>query len=87
MRVIPYAEKQIVAESGTHLDLSYSILVIGSDNEPERYGVRITEKNSGHCAQAADLTMDSRRIYDLLEKLVRNNVTPTGLVDVIADWL
>lgn len=87
MRVIPYAEKQIIAENGTHLDLSYSIVVIGGDNEPERYGVRITEKNSGHWAQAADLTVDSQRIYDLLDKLVRSTVTPTGLADVIADWL
>ena len=28
----------------------------------------------------------SERAFDLLDKLARNTVTPTGLPDVLADW-
>lgn len=87
MREIPYTVIQTHAADGRPMTLAYSILVSGGDSEPEHYGVKIVERNSGGHAQALDLTMDAKRVYDLLDKLSRNTVTPTGLMDVLADWL
>lgn len=86
MREIPYTSKLAHAEDGRPLALNYSILVSG-EGESERYGVRVTEQNSGGQAMAFDLSSDIRRIYELMDKLSRNSVTPTGLMDVLADWL
>ena len=67
--------------------LDYYILVSGGDGEPERYGVKIIEKNSGAQSLDFDLTTDIDRIHDLMDKLSRNSVTPMGVSDVLADWL
>lgn len=85
MRDISYTSKLAHAEDGRPLALDYYILV--NESEPEQYGVKIIEKNSGGQALAFDLTTEAQRIYTLVDKLSRNNVTPTSLMDVLADWL
>ena len=86
MQETPYAEKQVHTEDGKPLDLSYSILSEGEGSNRARYGVRIVERNSGSHAFAPGLTTDKEQILALIETLVRNAVTPTGLMDVIEDW-
>ena len=87
MREIPYTSKLAHTEEGRPLALDYYILVSGGGSEPEQYGVKIIEKNSGEQAMAFDLTTKAHRICELVEKLSQNCVTPAGLMDVLADWL
>lgn len=87
MREIPYATRQVKGCNGKPLVLAYSLLVTGGVDEPEHYGVRIEEQVSGSLTQVLDLTTQAKRIYDLLDKLARNAVTPIGLRDVLEDWL
>lgn len=86
MREIKYREITTNAEDGRPLSLSYLVLVDES-KQPERYGIKVVEGNSGEAAQALDLTTDTKRIYDLVDKLAKNAVTPTSLTDIVADWL
>lgn len=86
MQEIKYREITVPAEDGRLLALSYHILTDTSQT-PARYGVKVAERISGETAQAADLTTDARRIYDLAHQLAAHTVTPTTLPDVVADWL
>lgn len=70
MRDIPYTSKLDHAEDGRPLALDYFILV--RDGEPEQYGIKVIEKNSGAQALAFDLTTEPERIYTLADKLSRN---------------
>lgn len=85
MREIKYIEVKTHDEYNRPLLLSYSVLV-DKLCQRERYGVKVTNKNSGEIALALDLTTEAKPIYDLLEKLAKNTVTPTTLADVVADW-
>lgn len=87
MREIPYTSKLAYTEDGRALALNYSILVSSGKHEFEQYGVKIMEKNSGEQAMAFNLTASGRRIYELMDKLTQGSVTPTGLEDVLADWI
>ena len=85
MRDVSYTSKLTHSEAGKPLALDYYILI--NEDTPEQYGVKIIEKNSGEQALAFDLTTDAQRIYTLVDQLSRNSVTPTSLMDVLADWL
>lgn len=87
MRDIFYTSKLAHTDDGKALALDYYILVSGGDSEPEQYGVKIIEENSGAQSLDFNLTTSMERIYDLIEQLSRNNVTPAGVSDVLADWL
>ena len=68
----------------------YSILV---DQLPvgrfacESYGVRITAPSTGEQAEVPNITVSIPRIDALMDLLVRNQVSPTHLKDVLEDWL
>ena len=85
MRDVSYTSKLTHSEAGKPLALDYYVLI--NEGTPEQYGVKIIEKNSGEQALAFDLTADAQRIYILVDQLSRNSVTPTSLMDVLADWL
>lgn len=53
----------------------------------EAYGVKIVDELTGESITVPDLTVSASRIDELLELLIRNEVTPAGLEDVLADWL
>lgn len=63
---------------------SYFILMDKGTGGRNRYGVKVRSNDDD--AVAPDLTERSERAFDLLDKLARNTVTPTGLLDVLADW-
>lgn len=87
MQEIKYQERILPREAdGGPLCLSYTLLM-DEDAEPVRYGVKITEKHSGDMAAVPDVTADETRVRELMDKLVRNSVTPVSLADVMADWL
>ena len=42
--------------------------ILVNDGEPEQYGIKVIEKNSGAQALAFDLTTEPERIYTLADK-------------------
>jgi hypothetical protein len=53
----------------------------------ECYGAQVTSRATGEQARAPDLTVSARRIDELMELLVRGQVGPIHLGDVVEDWL
>ena len=84
MREILYKQRQTHTEDGQPLQLSYFVLMNKGTDGRNRYGVKV--RSNDEDAVAPDLTERSERAFDLLDKLARNTVTPTGLPDVLADW-
>lgn len=82
-------ENREIEGMGKELSCRYSILVgeipVGNFS-CESYGVKIEETATGAVARFPDLTISTQRIDELMELLIRNRVTPTGLADVLADW-
>lgn len=68
----------------------YSILVdqveVGAFS-CESYGVSVTSRITGERAAVPNITVSVPRIDELVEKLVRNQVGPIHLRDVVDDWL
>ena len=68
----------------------YSILVdqveVGAFS-CESYGVSVTSRVTGERAAVPNITVSVPRIDELVEKLVRNQVGPIHLRDVVDDWL
>lgn len=73
--------------SGLH---DYSILVdemdVGSFS-CESYGVCVSSKRTEERMVIPHITISIPRIDELLDKLIRNDVGPTHLKDVVDDWL
>ena len=84
MREILYKQRQTHTEDGQPLHLSYLILMNKGTDGRNRYGVKV--RSNYDDAVATDLSERSERAFDLLDKLARNTVTPTGLPDVLVDW-
>lgn len=81
--------RELQGETSTYR-YTYSILVDEMDVGRfccESYGVKIRDERSGQTAVVAHVTTSIPRIDELMELLIRNGVTPTGLRDVIDDWL
>lgn len=87
MREWPIKTCTTHTEDGSALTLQYAILVEETSSGPENYGVKITAVETGASAVAPGITMSDQKIFTLVEKLAENTVTPTGLMDVLADWL
>lgn len=87
MRELPITTRTIQKEDNQSLTLQYIILVEETTDGLEHYGVKITEVSTAASASASDLTMSVQKIYELVETLANATVTPTGLMDVLADWL
>lgn len=82
MREVPFTSKLAYTEDKQPLALDYFILA--TDSEPERYGIKILEKNSGEQAMTFNVTMSIERIYDLIDKLSWNSITPTCLKNILS---
>lgn len=89
--------RELLMESKTGEDqegrvhtFDYYVLVdelrLGEDLACESYGVKVASPEDGETA-IPNITTSLRRIDALMELLTRNLVTPTGLPDVVADWL
>lgn len=53
----------------------------------ESYGAQVTSRVTGDRAEVPNITVSATRIDQLMELLVRNQVGPLHLGDVVADWL
>lgn len=68
----------------------YAILVDELDVGPfacESYGACVTSRATGDRAEVPNITVSATRIDQLMELLVRNQVGPIHLGDVVEDWL
>ena len=52
----------------------------------ENYGVRISDEN-GESAAIPSITVSALRMDELMTLLVDNRVSPSGLTDVVMDWI
>lgn len=76
-----------LAISGRH---DYAILVDELDVGRfacESYGACVTSKATGERAVVPNITVSVPRIDSLMELLIRNDVSPVHLRDVVDDWL
>lgn len=53
----------------------------------ESYGALVINRVTGDRAEVANITVSTSRIDQLMELLVRNQVGPLHLRDVVEDWL
>jgi len=68
----------------------YAILVDqveGGAFSCESYGAAVTSRATGERAEVRHITVSPQRIDELMETLVRCQVGPTHLRDVVEDWL
>ena len=83
------ASRQWVDQRGDRRSFHY-YLVVDQVETPgfccENYGVRIAEEG-GESTKIPAITTSAMRIDELMTLLTENLVGPTGLADVIADWL
>lgn len=77
--------RQIPAESGNLLVLQYFLLKEWTPSEKRKFGVMIQERNSGERSLAANLSTSAVQVFRLIRRLADCTVTPTALVDVLAD--
>lgn len=87
MRELPTPTLTIYTGETRRLILQYIILVDETPEGLERYGAKITETETGDKVLVRDLTTSVKTISALIKMLEVNSVTPTGLMDVLADWL
>lgn len=76
--------------AGVMRNYDYSILIDEMDVGPyscESYGVKIAEQGGGQTAVVPHVTCSISRIDELSDLILRNQVTPVTLEDVVADWL
>lgn len=89
MRELFYGQAGLLTESGAALHCIYQIL-IRTTPPPlccESYGVRVLVAETGERAEIFDITVCAERIEALAALLLRGQVTPCALSDVVADWL
>jgi len=75
-------------ESGVSHSFQYSLLSQLEGQSRfccEVYGIRITSDRGGD-TQIPAITTSRTEINALLAALIRNNVGPAGLADIVADW-
>ena len=82
--------RTVEGEDGTSHHFDYFVVVgemeVGGRFACESYGVKVAEPG-GDTATIPNLTVSVSRIDALMDLLVRNSVGPTGVGDVVQDWL
>lgn len=83
------ASRTITDEKGILRQFRYALLIDELSSGCffcENYGVLISETN-GDNASIPGITSSAARIDELMTLLIKHNVSPTALTDVVADWL
>ncbi len=65
--------------------VEYRLLAEPFGEQLEQYGVEITA--AGISSSIGGICLSQGKILDLIRLLIRNEVTPLGLRDVVDDWL
>ena len=77
--------RQILAENGDLLVLQYFLLKGETPSGKRKFGVMIRERNSGEKTLVPNLSTSVVQVFRLIRRLADCTVTPTALVDVLAD--
>lgn len=77
---------QITREPGPPLSIRYYLLEEDRGSK-KLYGIKVVEEPTQAAAIAPGLTRNKRYASELIIRLARGNVTPTGLADALADLL
>ncbi len=83
------ATRRWADEMGLQREFRYYLTAEPVENGPffcENYGVKIAA-DCGDDAAVSGITPSAERIDELLSLLVKNEVSPATLSDVVADWL
>lgn len=80
------ATQKIRAENGNLLTLQYFFLKEEMPSGTSRFGVMIRERNSGEKALTPNISTSAVQVFRLIRQLADCTVTPTTLLDVLADW-
>lgn len=90
MRELFVETRTVRGEDGVDHQFDYSVVIgemeVGGRFSCESYGVKVAERD-GDVAVIPNITVNISRIDSLMELLARNQVGPTGVGDVVADWL
>lgn len=90
MRELWVDSRRITDERGQTRIFDYAILIGDRDTGPffcESYGIKIAERDSTNLSIVPDVTTQIGRIDELVTLLIRNEVLPGHLLDVVMDWL
>ena len=89
MRELFFGQTSLWEESGVGLHCVYQILI--SNTPPplccESYGIRVSVIETGEREEIGNITVRPERIEELADLLLRGQVTPCTLRDVVDDWL
>lgn len=55
--------------------------------EASTYHIAAVDRTTGEMAMIPDITANKDKAMELLDKLSRNQVSPTHLKDVVTDWV
>ena len=89
MRELFLGTVALTDQAGVVRHFDYSILIGEMDVGAyacESYGVKVAEQGGGQ-ACVENITCSASRIDELSGLLVRGEVTPASLHDVVSDWL
>lgn len=78
--------RQILSENDNLLTLQYFLLKERFPSGKQKFGVMILERNSGEKVLAPNLSASAVQVSQLICRLANHTVTPTSLIDVLADW-
>lgn len=90
MRELLVDSRCVMDEFGKSRTFDYAILIEEHDANPffcESYGIKIAEQGSQNLCLVPDVTTNLTQIDALMDLLLRNEVLPGNLLDVIIDWL
>ncbi len=90
MRELLVKTQEVEDQEGEKRCFEYSLLIDEMETPGgfscESYGVKVAQRGGG-AAVCPHVTTSAARVDELLELLERGQVGPTGLRDVVEDWL
>lgn len=90
MRELLVDSRSLTDEMGKIRTFDYAILIGEHQTGSflcESYGIKIAERGSDNSSVVPDVTTRISRIDELIDLLLRYEVLPGNLLDVVMDWL
>ena len=90
MREMFVGTREEQGEDGSTVQCDYYVLIdqmeVGGSFACESYGVKVAEQG-GDIAVIPNITVSISRIDALVDRMLRNTVSPASARDVVDDWL
>ncbi len=78
--------KDELIQHGIFGEIKIKYYKISRKNECKKYGIEITKNNTEESEIVTNITNNEETINMILEKLIKNRVTPVALKEVIDDF-